>query len=131
MNIDAVNSYFDAVLKNLTVITKLNESRLKTDFDLLLSQYLLVLNYLDEKKQYSPIPLEQLSSVKGPGSNSSKRIDWKLREDFLYPFHQRFHPNRPILKSKTRNYHPFGFSLSEIEALRKEFYFNPKTRPKK
>lgn len=130
MNIEAVNSYFDAVSKNLTVITKLNESRLRTDFDLLLSQYLLILNYLDEKKQYSPIPLEQLSSGKGLGSNSSKKIDWKLREDFLYPFHQRFHPKRPILKSKTRNYHPFGFSLSEIEALRKEYYFNPKTKSK-
>lgn len=47
-----------------------------------------------------------------------RRIDWKLREDFLYPFAKRMHPRHPALWSRSRNYHPFGFSKGEIEYLR-------------
>lgn len=128
MDTTALNSYFDAVLKNIELITRLREKRLKTDFDLLLSQYLLALNYLDDKKQYTPIPFDQLANNEGTGGSSSKKVDWKLREDFLYPFHKRFNPKRPILKSKSRNYHPFGFPMSDIDTHRRKFYFNVKAR---
>ncbi|KAF5099315.1 hypothetical protein D0Z00_001719 [Geotrichum galactomycetum] len=130
MDSKALNSYFDAVSKNLELITRLREKRLKTDFDLLLSQYLLVLNYLDEKKQYTPIPLHELSNNVETGGSSSKKVDWKLRDDYLYPFHRRFNPKRPILKSKSRNYHPFGFPMNEVDIYRRKFYFNEKTEQK-
>jgi hypothetical protein len=130
MDSTGLKSYFDAVSKNLELITRLREKRLKTDFDLLLSQYLLVLNYLDDKKQYTPIPLNQLSNNKEIGGSLSKKVDWKLREDYLYPFHKRFNPKRPILKSKSRNYHPFGFPMSEIDTYRRMFHFNVKARQK-
>lgn len=55
----------------------------------------------------------------------TKRIEWKLREDFLYPFYKRVHPKRPILRSKSRNYHPFGFSEVEIEACRRSWGCEP------
>lgn len=51
----------------------------------------------------------------------TKRIEWKLKEDFLYPFYKRAHLNRRILLSKSRNYHPFGFSIPEIEFCRESW----------
>lgn len=55
----------------------------------------------------------------------TKRIEWKLREDFLYPFYKRVHPKRPILLSKSRNYHPFGFTFEEIESCRESWGCEP------
>lgn len=72
------------------------------------------------------------SNKTGKGSSASanglamtppeRRIEWKLREDFLYPFYKRIHPKHPALLSKSRNYHPFGFSRDEIEWCRESVW---------
>lgn len=118
-----LEAYLNKVDKNITIALKITTVRSK-DLRLLLDQYIQVMSIMD---QATPNPKIDVAAIlpKKPLPVSpylNRDTDWRTNEGYLYPLNKRIDPKRRSLMSKTRNYHPYGFELSQVERIRQKFW---------